>query len=126
MGWKIRGGLSRRRIIAALLRADGTRTNVARRSLRRFVGIAFIFWMDGGTDLFGIGIGASWKICWAVRIAVCDYFIFDFAHSGCVSASDACARHNFCAAYNAEHFGVLGVCAGCCFERDISFAESVA
>src|SRR5580692_3296495 len=126
MDWKIRGGVSCRRIGAALLRADGTRTNAARSSLRRFVGIAFIFWMDGGINLSGIGIGAPWAIGGAVRFAIRDYFIFDFAYSGCRSSSDAGARNYSCSAYYVEHSGVFGVRAGCGFERDISFAESVA
>src|ERR1700678_3938308 len=126
MGGKVRGGVSCRWIGAALLRADGARTDVARSSLRRFVGIAFVFRVDGGADLFGIGIGASRKICRTIRFAIRDYSIFDFAYTRCVAASDAGARNDFCSAYYAEHSGVFGVRAGCCFKRDISFAESVA
>lgn len=125
MGRQIRGGVFGRRTVAPLLRADGTRTNVARSSLRRFVGIAFVFRMDGGTDLFGIGISASWAICGAVCSSICNYSVFDFAFTGCFSASDACARNYLRITYNAEHFGVFSVCAGCRFERDISFAESI-
>ncbi len=126
MDWATGGGVSCGGIGAALLRADGARANVTRRPLRRFVGIAFVFRMDGGTDLSGLGIGASRAVGGAVCVAVRDYFIFDFAYTGCVSASDGSAGNYFCAAYYVEHFGVFGVCAGGGVERDISFAESFA
>ena len=89
------------------------------------MGIAIVLRMDGWLNLFGIGIGASRKIRRTIYFAVRDYFIFDFAYTGCVAASDACARNYFCITYYFEHFGLFGVCAGRCFERDISSAESI-